>query len=78
MHCAHTRVFSSCPCNPILAVTPHHPQERKAAWGTIDFKQYIGMDVTSLLSVPVWIMVSATTHMMVACRRASTAGRAWS
>lgn len=25
-------------------------------WGTQQFQQYIGMDVTSLLSVPVWIM----------------------
>lgn len=31
-------------------------QERKQAWGTKQFQQYIGMDVTSLLSVPVWIM----------------------
>lgn len=30
--------------------------ERKDAWGTKQFQQYIGMDVTSLLSVPVWIM----------------------
>mmetsp|Transcript_11385 Transcript_11385/g.19976 ORF Transcript_11385/g.19976 Transcript_11385/m.19976 type:complete len:456 (-) Transcript_11385:826-2193(-) len=30
--------------------------ERKQAWGTKQFQQYIGMDVTSLLSVPVWIM----------------------
>ncbi|GFH19810.1 uncharacterized protein HaLaN_16828, partial [Haematococcus lacustris] len=30
--------------------------ERKRAWGTKQFQQYIGMDVTSLLSVPVWIM----------------------
>jgi hypothetical protein len=31
-------------------------QERKQAWGTKQFQQYIGMDVTSLLSVPVFIM----------------------
>lgn len=31
-------------------------QERKQAWGTRQFQQYIGADVTSLLSVPVWIM----------------------
>lgn len=31
-------------------------QERKQAWGTKQFQQYIGADVTSLLSVPVWIM----------------------
>jgi hypothetical protein len=31
-------------------------QERKQIWGTKQFQQYIGMDVTSLLSVPVWIM----------------------
>jgi hypothetical protein len=42
--------------------SPHPPptnavqQERKDAWGTKQFQQYIGMDVTSLLSVPVWIM----------------------
>lgn len=30
--------------------------ERKQAWGTKQFQQYIGMDVTSLLSVPVFIM----------------------
>jgi len=30
--------------------------ERKQAWGSKQFQQYIGMDVTSLLSVPVWIM----------------------
>ncbi|KAL6758390.1 oxysterol binding protein [Haematococcus lacustris] len=33
-----------------------HQEERKQAWGTKQFQQYIGMDVTSLLSVPVWIM----------------------
>lgn len=31
-------------------------EERKQAWGSKQFQQYIGMDVTSLLSVPVWIM----------------------
>jgi hypothetical protein len=31
-------------------------QERKQAWGSKQFQQYIGMDVTSLLSVPVFIM----------------------
>lgn len=31
-------------------------QERKQAWGSKQFQQYIGLDVTSLLSVPVWIM----------------------
>jgi hypothetical protein len=31
-------------------------QERKQVWGTKQFQQYIGMDVTSLLSVPVFIM----------------------
>ncbi|MEW5303037.1 MAG: hypothetical protein WDW36_005769 [Sanguina aurantia] len=30
--------------------------ERKQAWGSKQFQQYIGLDVTSLLSVPVWIM----------------------
>uniref|UniRef100_A0A7S0RQA2 Oxysterol-binding protein n=1 Tax=Chlamydomonas leiostraca TaxID=1034604 RepID=A0A7S0RQA2_9CHLO len=34
----------------------HHQAERKQVWGTKQFQQYIGMDVTSLLSVPVWIM----------------------
>lgn len=33
-----------------------HTDERKNAWGSKQFQQYIGMDVTSLLSVPVWIM----------------------
>ncbi len=44
----------------VLRVPPHLPlsclQERKQAWGTRQFQQYIGADVTSLLSVPVWIM----------------------
>jgi hypothetical protein len=31
-------------------------QERKNVWGSKQFQQYIGMDVMSLLSVPVWIM----------------------
>lgn len=31
-------------------------QLRKQAWGTKQFHQYIGKDVTSLLSLPVWIM----------------------
>eukprot|EP00798_Chlamydomonas_sp_ICE-L_P000467 gene467-1873_t len=35
-------------------------EERKQAWGTKQFQQYIGMDVTSLLSVPVWIMEPCT------------------
>lgn len=35
-------------------------QERKQTWGTNQFQQYIGMDVTSLLSVPVWIMEPVT------------------
>ncbi|KAF5831000.1 hypothetical protein DUNSADRAFT_13756 [Dunaliella salina] len=29
---------------------------RKQVWGTKQFQQYIGKDVTSLLSLPVWIM----------------------
>lgn len=43
-----------------LRLPPHlllsYLQERKQAWGTRQFQQYIGADVTSLLSVPVWIM----------------------
>lgn len=35
-------------------------EARKEAWGTKQFQQYIGMDVTSLLSVPVWIMEPTT------------------
>ncbi len=31
-------------------------QMRKQVWGTKQFQQYIGKDVTSLLSLPVWIM----------------------
>lgn len=37
-----------------------HTEARKATWGTNQFQQYIGMDVTSLLSVPVWIMEPVT------------------
>lgn len=44
---AHTCTFQ----HPLSAL-----QERKQAWGTKQFQQYIGADVTSLLSVPVWIM----------------------
>ena len=47
------------PDQPHLAshcLTACHAQERKQAWGSKQFQQYIGMDVTSLLSVPVWIM----------------------
>ena len=37
-------------------------QERKQAWASrsSEVQQYIGMDVTSLLSVPVWIMEPVT------------------
>lgn len=38
----------------------YNQEERKKAWGTRTFHQYIGMDVTSLLSVPVWIMEPVT------------------
>ncbi|KAG1665285.1 hypothetical protein FOA52_015862 [Chlamydomonas sp. UWO 241] len=37
-----------------------HGEMRKQTWGSNQFQQYIGMDVTSLLSVPVWIMEPVT------------------
>jgi len=39
-----------CMCNSLCL------QMRKQVWGTKQFQQYIGKDVTSLLSLPVWIM----------------------
>ena len=41
-------------CDTILFLV--RLQARKQAWGTRQFQQYIGKDVTSLLSLPVWIM----------------------
>ena len=35
--------------------------ERKAAWSSADYTQYIGLDVTTLLSVPIWIHEPAST-----------------
>ena len=47
--CRRPPLTPSFPCKCFL-------QERKQAWGSKQFQQYIGADVTSLLSVPVWIM----------------------
>lgn len=40
---------------PQLRAARRLPQERRS-WGGSQLNKYIGMDVTSLLSVPVWIM----------------------